>query len=134
MHTHTHTTYMFKCACVSVRGVFIQNWCFHARALCTAHAAHTGRGSTGRPHSRPHSRSAARARRVRRRRRQSGRLPPYPRRRRPCRRYFSPTSPTTGVILLLCSYLILSEALRRWVFRGRSRHIREKREIPTTRE
>jgi len=43
------------------RAVFIQNWCFHARAFCTVHAAHTGRGSTGRPHSRPHSRSAARA-------------------------------------------------------------------------
>lgn len=41
---------------------FIQNWCFHARALCSGIVATRipGRGSTGRPHSRQHSRSAVR--------------------------------------------------------------------------
>lgn len=100
-------TYLSARPCVRVRVCsagrprrFIQNWCFHARALRTEHAAHTGRGSTGRPHSRPHSRSAA------------SECPPPPSvrsstgrvpLRRRWSRHFSPPPPRRAI----CSYLVL---------------------------
>lgn len=83
-----HPVCALERVCVYIRGqtAFIQFWCFHARAIHSAAAAHTGRGSTGRPHSRPHSRSAV-SRGVSCRRRR-GRLPLCRRQTKPslCRR------------------------------------------------
>lgn len=101
MYIHVHAE-----RCSFRTGVFT-----HAQ-LCIA--AHTGRGSTGRPHSRPHSRSAVRcvsavAAVV------VGRLPRRASRRRQRRRYFSgPPAQSRSTIPFYAaghgSYLVSSSA------------------------